>query len=111
MWTICSFHPVIQYDDAVGDVLLEAVAGKPPLSAFTGDDGGHALFLKPPEEAPQLGPQNGDVGPSREERFDGVEDHPFGADRVNGVPQPDEEPFEIVLAGLFDFTPLDVRRC
>ncbi len=44
-----------------------------------------------------------------EERLDGVEHHALGADRVDGVAQADEQPFEVVLAGLLDLAALDVH--
>ena len=45
-----------------------------------------------------------------EQRLDGVEHHPLGADRVDGVAEPDEQPFEVVLAGLLDLAALDDAR-
>ena len=42
-----------------------------------------------------------------EERLDGVEHHAFRPDRINGVPEPEEEPLEIVFAGLLDLAALD----
>ena len=38
-------------------------------------------------------------GQPGEERLDGVEHDALGADRVDRVPEPDEQPFEVVLAG------------
>ena len=49
---------VVQQDDAVGDVFLQAVAGEGPSPLLAGDDGGDALVLEPAEQPPQLGPQD-----------------------------------------------------
>ncbi len=37
-----------------------------------------------------------------EQCFDGVDDHPFGAHRVDGKTQTDEERLEVVVPGFFD---------
>ena len=48
---------VVEQDDAVRNVLFEAVAGQSGLPAFAGDDGGEISVLEPAEQAPQFGPQ------------------------------------------------------
>src|SRR5581483_12177720 len=93
---------MVEEDDAVRDVLLEALARELSVAALRGDDGGDALVLQPAEEPPQLAPQDGGVREAGEERFDRIEGDPLGSDRVDGVAEPDEEPFEVVLAGLLD---------
>ena len=52
-------HAVVEQDHAVGDVLLQAVAGERAVAALAGDDGGDALVLEPAEQAAQLGAQDG----------------------------------------------------
>ena len=96
----------VERDDAVGDVLLEALPGQGPFALLSGEDDGDALLLQPAQEPPQLRPQDGQVHQSREERFDGVEQHPLGTDGVDGVLEPDEEAVEVVLARLLDLVPL-----
>ena len=66
------------------------------------------LVLQPAKQAAQLGAQDGGVGQPGEERLDGVEHHALGADAVDRVPQPDEQPFQVVLARLLDLAALDV---
>ena len=43
-----------------------------------------------------------------EEDLDRVEHHPLRPDRVDGEAQPDEQPLQVVLAGLLDLASLDV---
>ena len=99
---------VVEQDHAVGDVLLQAVAGQRALAPLAGDDGGDALVLEPAEQPAELGPQDGGVGQAAEQDLDGVQHDALGADRVDGVAEADEQPFEVVLAGLLDLAPLDV---
>ena len=101
-------HPVVEQDDAVGDVLFEAVAGERALAPLAGDDGGNALVLQPAEQPAQLGAQDALVRQAAEQGLQGVEDDAPGADRVDGVAQADEQPVEVVLAGLLDLAALDL---
>ena len=48
------------------------------------------------------------IGQPGEKRLDGVEHHAFRADGIDGVPEPDEKPFQIILARLLDLAALDV---
>ena len=80
---ICSCDPVVQQDDAVGDVFLQAVAGERALAALAGDDGRDALVLEPAEQPAQLGAQDAGVGQAGEQRLDGVQHDPLGADGVD----------------------------
>ena len=50
--------PVVEQDHAVGDVLLQALAGERALAALAGDDRGDALVLEPAEQPAQLGAQD-----------------------------------------------------
>ena len=99
---------VVEQDDAVGDVLLEPVAGERAVAALAGDDRRDPLVLEPAEQPAQLRAQDGVVGQAAEERLDGVEHDALGPERVDGVAQADEEAFEVVLAGLLDLAALDV---
>ena len=99
---------MVQHDDAVGDVLFQALAGERALTALAGDDRRDPLVLEPAEQPAQLGAQDGGVGQAPEERLDGVEHDAPGADRVDGMAQADEDAFEVVLARLLDLAALDV---
>ena len=99
---------VVEQDDAVGDVLLQALAGERALAALAGDDRRDALVLEPAEQAAQLRAEDRGVGQAAEERLERVEHDALGADGVDGVAEADEQPFEVVLAGLLDLAPLDV---
>ena len=54
--------PVVEHDDAVGDIFLQAVAREGLAPALGGDDGGYTLVLEPAEEPAQFAAQNGLVG-------------------------------------------------
>ena len=66
------------------------------------------LLLEPAEQAPQFGPQYRFVFEAGEQRLDAVEEHAFGADRIHGMAEADEEGLQVVLAGLLDQAPLEV---
>ena len=95
-------HPQIEENDAVGDVLLEPVAGEGLVAALAGDDGRDALALQPAKEPVQLGAQQVLVGERAEENLGGVDEDAAGADGVDGQPEPDEEAVEAVVARLRD---------
>ena len=101
--------PMLEQDHAVGHIFLQPVARELFAPALGGDDGGHAFVLEPAEEPAQLGAQDGFVGQAGEQRFERVQHHALGADGINREVQPDEQPFQVVLAGLRDFTALDVH--
>lgn len=47
-------HPVIEQDDAIGNVLFELLPGQRTFAAFGCDDGGYALVFEPGEQAAQF---------------------------------------------------------
>ena len=73
---------VVEQDDAVGDVFLQAVARQCAFAALAGDDGGDAPGLEPLEQPAQFGAQHLLVFQAAEERLDGVHNNALGADRV-----------------------------
>ena len=85
--------PMIEQDDAIGHVLLQAMTCELFAPAFGGNDGRHALVLEPAEEPAQ---------------FQGVQNHALGANGINGVVESDEQPLQVILAALLDFTALNV---
>jgi hypothetical protein len=99
-------HPVVQDDDAVGDVLLQPLSRERAVPSLAGDDRRHPPVLEPSEQPPQLRAENGDVRQPAEERLEGVQNDTLGSDRVDRIPQADEEPLEVVLSGLLDLAPL-----
>ena len=64
--------------------------------------GGHALVLQPSEQPSQFGPEDGVVLQAGKQRFDRIEDDASGSHRPNGVIEPDEQPFQVVLARFLD---------
>ena len=93
---------VVEQDHRIRDVLLEPLPGQQALAALARDHGGDALVLQPPEQPPQLRPEDGVVLQAGKQRLDGVEDDALGAHRPNRVIEPDEQPFEVVLARFLD---------
>ena len=98
---------MVEQDDAVGDVLLEPLARQRVGAAFAGDDRGDAPLLEPGEQPAQLGAQHRRIAEAGKQRFDGVEDDAPRANRAQRMVQTNEEPFEVVFAGLLDLRALD----
>ena len=74
--------PVVEQDDAVRDIFLDAVPGQLPIAAFAGDDGGDALVLQPGEQPAQLRTKDRRIGKAGEE---GLEPHPAETVRVKRI--------------------------
>ena len=100
---------MIQDDDAIRDIFFQTVPRERPIAAFPGDDCGHPFLLEPAEQPPQFGPQDGRIRKAGEEGLDRIQQDPLGPDRVDGVSQANEEPVQVVFAGLFDLAPLDAN--
>ena len=100
-------HSVVEQDHRVRHVLLEPLSRQRPLAALAGDQGGDALVLEPAKQPAQLGPKDARVRQAREQRLDRVEHDTTGADRVDRIAQANEEPLEIVVAGLLDLAAVD----
>ena len=49
------------------------------------------------------------IGETGKESLDCIQHDALGADAINGVPEPDKEPLEIILSRFFDFATLDVH--
>ena len=101
-------EPAVEHDDAVAHILLQPLPRQRLGSAFAGDDGGHSLLLEPAKEATDFGAQDRGIGQGGKKRFDGIERHAFGADRVDGMPQPDEDPFQVEFTCLRDLAALEM---
>ena len=101
--------PVVEQDDAVGDVFLEPVPRELPLAALGRDHGRDAALLEPAEQAAQLGAQDRGVVEAREQRLDRVEHDALRPDLLDGVVEPDEQALEIVIAGFLDLAALDAH--
>ena len=102
-------HAVVEQDHAVGNVFFQALARERALAALAGDERGHALVLQVAEQAPQLRAQQRLVGEAAEQRLDRVEHDTLPAHRVDGEAEPEEQPLEVVLAGLVDLRALDAH--
>eukprot|EP00825_Cyclidium_porcatum_P000562 TRINITY_DN10187_c0_g1_i3.p4 TRINITY_DN10187_c0_g1~~TRINITY_DN10187_c0_g1_i3.p4 ORF type:complete len:140 (-),score=5.72 TRINITY_DN10187_c0_g1_i3:93-512(-) len=100
-------EPVVESDDAVCDILFKAVLGDRPVTAFARDDCCHAPFFQPEEEPAQFRPEDRFVGKAGEEGFQRVNGDPFCTDFVDHCAEPDEQAFEVILAGLFDLGSVD----
>src|SRR5262249_8522322 len=98
---------VVQQEDAVGDVLLQALPREGAVAALGGDDRGHAAVLEPAEQPAQFGPPDGLVGQPAEERLGGGPGDAACAAGGDGAAQADEQALQVVLAGLLDLAALD----
>ena len=99
---------MVEQDHAVRDIFLQPLPGQLCLAAFAGDDGGDAPSLSH-RTAAGARHAGSPRWTTRRTRLDRVEDHSFGADGVDGVAEPDEQPLEVVLAGFLDFAALDMH--
>lgn len=82
--------PMIEQNDAIGDIFFQTLAGELPFAALAGDNGGDALVLEPAKQPSQFRTQDRGIGKATEERFNGVQHHALGRDGVDGQPQTDE---------------------
>lgn len=99
--------PVVEDDHAIGDIFLQPVLRQRADAPLGGDDRRDLLLLEPPEQTAKFGAQDGGVLETGEDRLHGVRYDPLGVERVNGGPEADEQPFQVVLAGLLDLVALD----
>ena len=100
-------HPVVEQDHAIGNIFFQPVTGQSAVAAFGGDDGGYAPVFEPAKQAAQFRPQDALILQSGKQIFDGVENHALRANGVDGGAQPDEEAFQIVVAGFVNLAALD----
>ena len=101
-------HPVIEHDDAVGNIFLQPVPGEGFAPAFGRDDGGDSLVLEPAEEPPQFGAQDGLVRQAGEQCFEGIQHHALGPDGIDRVIEPDKQALQVIVAAFLNLTGLDV---
>ena len=99
---------LVENNHAIGHIFFQPVPRDRRLALFAGNDGRHAAILQPAEQPAQLRAQDGVIWQSGEQRLDRVEHDAFRADGIDGVAETDEEPFEIVLAGLLDLAAFDM---
>ena len=102
-------YPVIERDHAVGNVLLQSESRQSPVAPLPGHDDRDAFSLQPAKEPAQLAAHDGLIRQAGKKSFDGIQDHTFGLDGIDGIAQSDEEPFQVVLARLLDLAPIDVH--
>jgi hypothetical protein len=100
---------MIERDDAIGDVFLQAIAGQRAVAALAGHDDRDPFFLEPAKEPAQFRAHDGLIGQAGEKSFDRVEHDALRLDGINRVTEPDEEPFEIVFARLLEFAAIHVN--
>ena len=100
---------VIEKDDAVRNVLFQAVASQRPVATLAGDDSGNPSVFEPAKKSAQFVAQNKSIAERGKYRLKRVEDHAFGADRVDRVPQPNKQSLQVILSGFFDFTSFQVN--
>src|SRR5215475_10496349 len=82
---------MVEQDHAIGDVFFQPLARQGAITPFPGNDGRHSLVLEPAKQTAKLRAQNGRVGKTGENRFDGIQNHPFCAYGIDGVAQTDKQ--------------------
>ena len=100
---------MIEQDHAVGNIFLEPETGQRAFAALGRDDGRHFALLQPGEQPPQLRPQHRRIAEAAEQSLQRVEDDAFGTHGPDGVIQPDEQAFEVVVPRFLDLAPLDAH--
>ena len=100
-------HTTIEDDDAVRDIFFQSIPRQSAVALFASDDGRDAFFLQPPEQAPQFSAKNGCIAQAGEQALDRVEHHAFCTQCFNGIIEPNENSFEVILAGFLNFVPLN----
>ena len=100
---------MIEQDDAVGNIFLQSVTRKLVAPALSRDDSRHALVLQPAEKPAQLGAQDDFVAQAAEQSFQRVEHDALGADGIDRMVEPDEQPFQVVVAALLKFARFDMN--
>jgi len=99
-------HPMVEQDDAVRHIFLQPVTRQHAASSLGRHDRRDATVLQPPEESAQFGAEDRLVRQGGEQGFDRIEHDALRLDPVDRMAQADEQPFEIVIAGLVDFAVL-----
>lgn len=84
---------MIDNDDAVGNILLEPLAGERVGASLSGDHGRDPAVLQPGKQTPELGAQHARIVQPRKERLDGVEHDAAGANAAQRMVQANEESF------------------
>ena len=100
-------QPMIEQDDAVGNVFFQPLARERPAALLAGDDGRHPLFFEPVKQPPHFRPQNGLVIQAGKQAFDGIEHHALRADLLDRVIQSNEKTFKVIFPVLVDLLPID----
>src|SRR4028118_1933930 len=100
---------MLEQDDAIGYVFLQAMTREGTITPLGSYDRRYALILEPLEKSSKFGPKNRLIGKTRKQIFNGIEHDPLGTNAVDGVPQADEKPFQVIFAGFFNFASIDVH--
>src|SRR5687767_7955629 len=98
---------MVEQYHAIGDVFFQPVSCERFFAAFARDHGRYSAVLQPAKQAPELGTQDALVTKARKQRFERVQRYTFRSDGVDRVTQPDEQPFQVVFAGLLDLAAFD----
>ena len=93
---------MVEQNHRVRDVFLESLPGEGPLAALARDDGRDALLLQPAEQPSQLGAEDRRRSSAPRTAIRWCRGPRAWRRRADRITEPDEQPFEIVLAGLLD---------
>ena len=100
---------MVEQDHAVGDVFLETETRERVFTAFAGDNRSYAEGFQELKQPPNFRAQQCSVGEAGEQRLDRIQHYSLRADRLDRVLEPDEQPLEVVLAGLGNFVRVDMN--
>ena len=102
-------HPLLQQNDAVGDIFFDAVPGQSAVAAFRRDDRRQVMLFQPMQQAAQFRAQDGVVRDAREQRIDTVEHDALRPHRLHRVSEANEQSLQIIFAGFVNFLAIDVQ--
>jgi hypothetical protein len=80
-----------------------------PFAKLAGYDSGNLFGLQPAKQPAKLCTHDEVAGETTKERFYCIQHDTLGIDRIKSVPQPDEQPFKVILARLFYLASLDMH--
>ena len=83
-------RPVIEQDDAIGNILFQAMVRKLAFAALAGDHSSELSFFEPTKQASKFRAQNCLVREAGEQRLDTVEHYPLRSNGVDGLAKPNK---------------------
>src|ERR1700742_3469603 len=82
---------IVQKDDAIGNVFFDTEPGQLAAPSFGRDDCGDALVFEPAEQPTKFCAEDSRVCQTREQCFDRVQNDPLRSNRIDCMPESDEQ--------------------